>query len=344
MAFLEAYPSDWTLIINWFACTAEAHIKVGGLFSADELIIAACRNTSVPAARLENGGDSWFIQYAGAWVQPLLRQSLQPQVWQEDRVSALSYAVVQFMVANTCGLGPWMAELLRLRSLFNLHDTGVQVTAEVAAGLFEQYISGLERRGYHGCIKALTMFMWSTMVAVAHLQTTHDGAVPFLSSIDAAAWIAFKHCPGIDLAWVHALASLGGYLREWNQMFGTVIHQGTHLWHLCKEWQSQLVHEMFQSSQPGVGGAIVEASDASISSNSHAPNAGLIAACPWEHLNPLNPHSYRVYVECESCHAEVLTEYGLGGEPYNFLHALGWSKVGKRWEKAKCGRCRREGR
>ena len=164
-----------------------------------------------------------------------------------------------------------MAELLRLRSLFNLHATGVKVTAEVAAGLFEQYISGLERRGYHGCIKALTMFMWSTMVAIAYLQTTNVDAEPFLSKIDVEAWIAFKHCIGIDLAWVCDLASLCGYPREWKQMIGIVIRQGTDPWHLCKELQSHLVHEMFQSSQPGVGGALVEISDASISLNSTVP-------------------------------------------------------------------------
>ena len=327
------------MIKNWFASTAEALIKVGGLFSADELIIAACRNTSVPAARLETSGDSWFTQFAGTWVRPLLTESLQHQVWQTDRVSALSYAVVQFMIANKLGLGPWMAELLRLRSLFNLHATGVQVTAEVAAGLFEQYIAGLERRAYHGCIKALTMFMWSTMVAVAYLQTTHVGALPFLSSIDEEAWIAFKRCPGIDLAWVRDLASLSGYPREWNQMFGIVIRQGTHPWHLCKELQSQLVHEMFRSSQAGVGGALVEASDASMSSNSTVPNAGLIPEHPWELLHPLNPDLYCVSLKCEYCRVEEVTEWGEAGDPYIYLRGRGWSKVGKTWQKAKCPTC-----
>ena len=339
MELLDADPTDWKLIKHWLACTAETLIKVGGLFSPDELIIASCRNTSVPAARLETGGDSWFTQFAGTWVQSLIRQSLQPVVWQQDRLSALSYAVVQFMVSNKCGLGPWIAELLRLRSLFNLHATGVQVTPEVAAGLFEQYISGLERRGYHGCIKALTMFMWSTMVAIAYLQTTNVGAEPFLSKIDEEAWIAFKRCIGIDLAWVCDLASLCGYPHEWNQMFGIIIGQGTQTWHLCKELQSQLVHEMFQSSQPGVGGALVEISDASTSSNSTVPNAGLTPAHPWELLNPLNPESYRVYCQCEYCPEEVLTEYGVGGDPYISLHTQGWSKVGRSWKKAKCRNC-----
>ena len=325
------------MIKNWFASTAEALIKVGGLFSADELIIAACRNTSVPAARLETSGDSWFTQFAGAWVRPLLTESLQHQVWQTDRVSAMSYAVVQFMIANKLGLGPWMAELLRLRSLFNLHATGVQVTAEVAAGLFEQYIAGLERRAYHGCIKALTMFMWSTMVAVAYLQTTHVGALPFLSSIDEEAWIAFKSYKGIDLAWVCGLASLCGYPREWKQMFG----QGTDPWHLCKEWRSQLVNEMFQSSQPGVGGALVEIRDASISSNSTVPNAGLTPSTVHEQLNPLNPAEYRVYLKCYYCRKDVLTKYGEGGDPYVWLREEeGWSPVGKTWRQAKCGNCK----
>ena len=328
------------MIKNWFASTAEALIKVGGLFSADELIIAACRNTSVPAARLETSGDSWFTQFAGAWVRPLLTESLQHQVWQTDRVSAMSYAVVQFMIANKLGLGPWMAELLRLRSLFNLHATGVQVTAEVAAGLFEQYIAGLERRAYHGCIKALTMFMWSTMVAVAYLQTTHVGALPFLSSIDEEAWIAFKRCRGIDLAWVYDLASLCGYPREWNQMFDTVIlQQRTDPLHLCKEWQSQLVNEMFQSSQPGVGGALVEIRDASIFSNSTVPNAGLIPEHPWELLHPLNPDLYCVSLKCEYCHVDMLTEWGEAGDPYIYLRGRGWSTVGKTWQKAKCPTC-----
>ena len=328
------------MIKNWFASTAEALIKVGGLFNADELIIAACRNTSVPAARLETSGDSWFTQFAGTWVRPLLIQFAGTWVWQTDRVSALSSAVVQFMIANKLGLGPWMAELLRLRSLFNLHATGVQVTAEVAAGLFEQYIAGLERRACHGCIKALTMFMWSTMVAVAYLQTTHVGALPFLSSIDEEAWIAFKRCPGIDLAWVYDLASLGGYPREWNQMFDTVIlHQGTHPLHLCKEWQSQLVNDMFQSSQPGVGGALVEISDASISSNSTVPNAGLIPERPWEQLHPLNPDVYCVSVKCFHCPLEEVSPWGVAGEPYTYLRGRGWSKVGKTWEKAKCQTC-----
>ena len=88
-----------------------------------------------------------------------------------------------------------------------------------------------------------------------------------------------------------------------------------------------------------MGGALVEISDASTSSNSTVPNAGLTPAHPWELLNPLNPESCRVYCQCEYCPEEVLTEYCVGGDPYISLHTQGWSKVGRSWKKAKCRNC-----
>ena len=75
-----------------------------------------------------------------------------------------------------------------------------------------------------------------------------------------------------------------------------------------------------------MGGALVEISDASTSSNSTVPNAGLTPAHPWELLNPLNPESCRVYCQCEYCPEEVLTEWGEAGEPYIILRGQGGTK------------------
>jgi hypothetical protein len=332
---------DWALLSNWLASTAEILFKLGDLFSQDELIIARPGNTSGPAASLETCGDAWFTQFAGTWVTPQLKESLNWAIqgesarWQEARLAALSHNIVKFMVANKCGLGPWMAELLGLRRLFNTTTTGMTVNPEVAAGLFEQYIGGLERRGYLGCIKALTLFMWSTMMAIARLQATRVDARQFLSCINVDAWAFTQGIVGIDMAWTFDLASLQGYPRDWKEMIGNIIGQGTETWRICKELQTLLVREIFLSSQHGVDGALVECA----SSSSNALNAGLTSARQWELLHPHHPDSYRLHLECGFCRIELLTEYGRGGQPYEHAKRLGWSKIGKTWQKSKCCNC-----
>ena len=89
-----------------------------------------------------------------SFLRPL---SLPPAL--PKRKIALTQAIVEIMIANI-GFGPLLREWLKLRTLFNLSTNQPHVTRELAVGLAELYIGGLQRAGRYGVIQSLALFTW----------------------------------------------------------------------------------------------------------------------------------------------------------------------------------------
>ena len=73
--------------------------------------------------------------------------------------------MVAFMIGNV-GFGPLAAYLLRLPDLFSF-TPGLELNAEIMAGMFEIILGALERRGEQGLLVAVTYWALLLIFVIA---------------------------------------------------------------------------------------------------------------------------------------------------------------------------------
>jgi hypothetical protein len=115
---------------------------------------------------IENQGDGVLTRLGPQIIRSFMDQ-LMPDITGESDAAAI-------LCANV-GLGPFFAEAFGLRRLFQ-NDSHVKMSPEVAAGLLEATIGGVERSGMHQLWKGFLQFGWSVFLAIAWEVLAHEDA------------------------------------------------------------------------------------------------------------------------------------------------------------------------
>lgn len=153
-------------LMDLFSGALRAAVLVSGVLSEEELRLQSCRNASAAFNLVENQGDGVLTRF-GPQVMRSFMDQLMPGIAGEEAAAAI-------LCANV-GLGPFFAESFGLRCLFQ-NDSHVKMSPEVAAGLLEATMGGVERSGMHQLWKGFLQLGWSIFLAIALETLAHENA------------------------------------------------------------------------------------------------------------------------------------------------------------------------
>jgi hypothetical protein len=307
-------------LVKLFGGALCAAVRVSGVLSEEELRLQSCRNASAAFNLVENQGDG-VLTRLGPQIMRSFMDQLMPGIVGEEAAAAV-------LCANV-GLGPFFAEAFGLRCLFQ-NDSHVKMSPEVAAGLLEATIGGVERSGMHQLWKGFLQFGWSVFLAIAWELLAHEdasvtrqqAALSVLYRIDRS---AVETCKAYQAALDPDL-----WLERLCQHFRTRDF-GRNLLLDVKQVHATLVRVIFSPSVCLVDPApVINLEDFRRTRTDPHPN---------------NPSIMRYILCCVDCHNEFVTGYhDWESDCLKQAKALGWNKAAsKSWfASSRCGACARQ--
>ena len=172
-----------------FRSALTAAVQVAHVVSADELQVYSCRNPHTSFGVLENAGDNFLSEEGPHIVLPLLHEHFSKgrrDAPSEAAMEAWSCEVSGDLHANV-GLGPFFAELFDLRHIFTNRMSQCSMNPEVAAGLLEAILGGVERAGLQSLWQGFVQFGYTVLMAMAYQRHQRRDARHVLVSISSQA-------------------------------------------------------------------------------------------------------------------------------------------------------------